>query len=251
MALAPGFPLLLALSFLLQLPDWSRGAPADTHSVCYKFSIRFNEEQWCEVQGYLNERNLLFHYNCANLKVLAAPGLNITEDWQTLKDIGDKLRKLMKYVEPGAHKPKDPVTLQANMCCEMAAGGGSRGYWQLGFDEKILLSFEPKKGWTKVVPGARLKEEEWNEDMDENVASFFKKTSQGDSQTTMTTATSTSQATDSAALRLSLWILVPGLILPGICARRSCHFISYSISGPVSVDDHPHSGSPRAHFSWC
>uniref|UniRef100_G3TMF3 MHC class I-like antigen recognition-like domain-containing protein n=1 Tax=Loxodonta africana TaxID=9785 RepID=G3TMF3_LOXAF len=177
MALAPDTKFLPGLLILLHLPGWSFAAPADTHCICYNFTVMFKPppgQRWCEVRGHVDKKIFVL-YDCGSRKVITLGPLgmkiNATKEWEkqteTLKDVGDELKYLLARIKPENDTTSAPPTLQAEMCCQREAGRHTGASWRFRFNGQMFLLFDSeKKTWTKVHPEARLMQEEWEKDRD-------------------------------------------------------------------------------------
>nr|XP_023402401.1 UL16-binding protein 1-like [Loxodonta africana] len=132
MALAPDTKFLPGLLILLHLPGWSFAAPADTHCICYNFTVMFKPppgQRWCEVRGHVDKKIFVL-YDCGSRKVITLGPLgmkiNATKEWEkqteTLKDVGDELKYLLARI-----KPENDTTsgkCEKTPCLQMSPGGG-------------------------------------------------------------------------------------------------------------------------------
>ncbi|KAM6185245.1 UL16-binding protein 6-like [Rhynchocyon petersi] len=178
-----GIAALLAL--LLQLLSAS-GAPAETGSLCYNFTVRIQSprgRRWGEVQGRVDDQPFL-HYDFDNVVPLGPLGEKVSgiKEWdeqtQTLADIGAELRQRVLDIKLENHTPRAPVALQAQLCCQLGADGSPRASWEFGSDGQTLLHFDPETmNWKQVHSGARLMKG-WEQDR--AVATWLKRTSEGD-----------------------------------------------------------------------
>ncbi|XP_006140101.1 UL16-binding protein 6-like [Tupaia chinensis] len=182
----PGILLCVALLLLLPGRTWARRA--DTHALCYDFTLIPSPrpgQGWCEVQGQVDWKVFL-SYDCGSkVKPISPLGkkVNGTRAWEDqvimLRDAGEIFKERLPDIKLEDDGNRGSLPLQARMSCKCDASGHTTGAWQFSFDGQTFLLFDPEKRmWTAVHHTAGGMKEQWENDRE--MAMFLEKVSLGD-----------------------------------------------------------------------
>ncbi|XP_015858390.2 UL16-binding protein 1-like isoform X1 [Peromyscus maniculatus bairdii] len=170
--------LLSCLEFML---------PTDADSLCYSFTVGKSGSGpwWHQVQGQLNTETVIY---CDSSNTCQANGilgnrLKATKTWETqadtLRDGVDLFKQQMVYMKQENNTIREPLTLQARMCCGHEVDGEFNGSWDFDLNGHKMFHVDSITGkWTEVEPGSRWMKEMWENNRD--VTIFLKMTSRGD-----------------------------------------------------------------------
>ncbi|XP_057610232.1 UL16-binding protein 1-like [Chionomys nivalis] len=160
----------------------------DAASLCYSFTVGKSRSGpwWHKVQGQLNEETFL-SYNSSNnnYQVIGVRGnrLNATKicDKQvdTLKDGVDLFKEQVVHMKRENKTFREPLFLQARLCCWHEADGHFNGSWDFGLNGHKMIHVDSSTGeWTEVDPGSRWMKEMWEKNKD--LTNFLSRISQED-----------------------------------------------------------------------
>ncbi|XP_036024586.1 UL16-binding protein 1-like [Onychomys torridus] len=159
--------------------------PTDAASLCYSFTVGKSESgPWrYNVQGQLNKETFLSYDSNNNCHAYGVLGnkLNATKICEkqvdTLKDGVDLFKQQVVKMKEENKTIRDPLILQAMMCCWHGVDGKFNGSWDFDLNGHKMFHVDSITGqWTEVNPG--WMKEMWEKNMD--VAAFLKMTSNGD-----------------------------------------------------------------------
>ncbi|KAM5326069.1 retinoic acid early transcript 1E-like [Glossophaga mutica] len=172
---------------LLLLPD--RVVPRDAHSLVINLTVQSQSrpgQPWYEFQVSVGKDPFL-QYDSDSDKVRPLSPLReklkATRAWtelpETLRQMGQELRKILADINLEGSKTRGPHTLQAELSCQCEAGQCTAGLSKLNISEETTLIFEPvSRNLTVIGPGARgVKEDGENS---KNLAEHFRRISMGD-----------------------------------------------------------------------
>ncbi|XP_059128455.1 UL16-binding protein 1-like [Peromyscus eremicus] len=186
-ASAPRCNLFQNLSLLVLLSCLGYTLPTDAASLCYSFTVdKSGSGPWRhQVQGQLNTETFIYCDSTNNCHANGVLGdrLKATKTWEpqvdTLKDGVDLFKQQMVYMKQENNTIREPLTLQASMCCGHEVDGEFNGSWDFDLNGHKMFHVDSITGkWTEVEPGFRWMKEMWENNRD--VTNFLKMTSQGD-----------------------------------------------------------------------
>ncbi|XP_028719454.2 UL16-binding protein 1-like isoform X2 [Peromyscus leucopus] len=159
----------------------------DAASLCYSFTVGKSGSGpwWHQVQGQLNTETFIYcdsSNTCQDNGVLGNK-LKATKTWETqvdtLRDGVDLFKQQMVYMKQENNTIREPLTLQAMMCCGHEVDGEFNGSWDFDLNGHKMFHVDSITGkWTEVEPGSRWMKEMWENNRD--VTIFLKMTSRGD-----------------------------------------------------------------------
>ncbi|KAM4816383.1 retinoic acid early transcript 1E-like [Urocitellus parryii] len=166
--------LILIIEALLQ-PDFLWAMPDGTHSLCLDFTVKPQSrpgESWCEVQGSVDETAFLQYDSESNkIKPLGHLGkvVNATETWkkltETLRELGQDLRRILLDINSEQKMARGPLTLQAKMSCQLEGENHIGSFWNFSIDGQPSLCLNVMHmEWTVINPRARGIKEKWEND---------------------------------------------------------------------------------------
>nr|XP_048281342.1 UL16-binding protein 1-like [Myodes glareolus]XP_048281343.1 UL16-binding protein 1-like [Myodes glareolus] len=164
---------------------------ADTAFLCYNSTLKKpTSGPWSqEVIGQLNKQCFIYCYstntNCYPNGVLGNR-LIATKIWETqvdtLRDLSDLFKQQMIHMKQENNSIREPLSLQARMCCWQEVDGRFNGFWDFVLNGHKMAHVDSSTGeWIEVDPGSRWMKEMWEKNMD--FTAFLKMTSQGDCMT--------------------------------------------------------------------
>ncbi|KFO22091.1 NKG2D ligand 1 [Fukomys damarensis] len=145
-------------------------------------------EQWCSIQGDIDQKPI-FSYDCSSAipKATNIMGeeVNSTETWEhireTSKHVGEQLREKLLDTKPQNCGTTAPLTLSANMTCQLVAGGHRSWCWDFDINGKTSAQVDSRrKMWTEEPSGRSCMKDNWEKDKE--MTSILYRTSEGDCQ---------------------------------------------------------------------
>lgn len=149
------------LLWVLWIFTWT-ASPTGAPSLCYNFtSCKSESGSWFNgVQGLLNKKIFLDYNSNSNkyqyfgLLENRLKGTQVsTEQLEWLKDTIDLLKQqLLDIKTTNIHR--EPLSLQATMCCQVKGDGNIHGHWNFSLGEQNMIHRYSANGkWTVDHPG--------------------------------------------------------------------------------------------------
>ncbi|XP_041535914.1 UL16-binding protein 1-like [Microtus oregoni] len=167
---------------LIGLPNFT-----DAASLCYSFTVKKPASgPWNrEVIGQLNKKCFIYCNSTNNCYPNGVLGnrLSATKIWgtqvETLRDLSDLFKQQMIDLKQENNTIREPLSLQARLCCWHEVDGRFNGSWDFGLNGYKMAHVDSSTGeWTEVDPGSRWMKEMWEKK--KHVTDFLSRTSQGD-----------------------------------------------------------------------
>ncbi|XP_057607548.1 UL16-binding protein 1-like [Chionomys nivalis] len=163
---------------------------ADAAFLCYNSTVKKpTSEPWSqEVIGQLNKRFFIYCNSTNNCYPNGVLGnrLSATKIWgtqvETLRDLSDLFKQQMIHMKQENNITREPLILQARLCCWHEADGHFNGSWDFGLNGHKMAHVDSNTGeWTEVDPGSSWMKEMWEKNKD--LIDFLSRISQGDCKT--------------------------------------------------------------------